>query len=181
MTLQNRAHSPTPAKPIVVSCATTVCIGGLILATLASHLVVNTTPSARRGLYWFRALRADRAVPCGARVYLMPPRGVQDELRRVAPDVDTTRPWMKTVAAVGSDTVCLEGDRVTINGAWRAARPLLQDYDLTAPEGCITLSAETYFVLNDHPRSFDSRYVGAFGRAVIHGTLPPLYTWEAAL
>ena len=39
---------PRPGTHVVVSCATTVCLGGMVLATLASHLVVNTTPSAPR-------------------------------------------------------------------------------------------------------------------------------------
>jgi type IV secretory pathway protease TraF len=113
-------------------------------------------------------------------VVLVPPAWVQEALRRVAPQVDGTRPWMKTIAAVAGDTVCLEGDSVTINGAARAGRPLLHDYAFPTAHGCVTLPAEAYFVLNDHPRSFDSRYVGVVARTAMRGTLTPLYTWEAA-
>jgi conjugative transfer signal peptidase TraF len=176
-----RQHTPpTSGTHIVVSCATTVCLGGLVLATLASHLVVNSTPSDRLGLYWRRPLPSARTLRHGERVVLVPPVWVQDALRRVAPQVEAARPWMKTIAAVAGETVCLDGESVTINGAWRAARPLLQDYALTAPQGCLTLPEETYFVLNDHPRSFDSRYVGAIARAAMRGTVTPLYTWEAS-
>lgn len=163
----------------VVSGALTVCLGGLVLGTLARHVVINTTTSDRLGLYWRHPLAPTRAVRPGERVIFVPPLWVQEELRRVAPQVHAARPWMKRIAAVAGDTVCAEDDHVTINGAWRAARPLRQDYVLTAPQGCETLADGTYFMLNAHPRSFDSRYIGAITRTAIQSTATPLYTWEA--
>ena len=163
----------------VVSGTLTVGLGGLALATLLRHVVINTTTSDRPGLYWRHPLAPTRAVRPGERVIFVPPRWVQEEVRRVAPQVHAARPWMKRIAAVAGDTVCIAADHVTINGVWRAARPLLQDDVLTAPQGCETLAEGTYFVLNPHPRSFDSRYIGALPRAAMQATAIPLYTWEA--
>ena len=163
----------------VVSGTLTVGLGGLVLVTLARHVVVNTTTSDRPGLYWRHALPPTRAVRHGERVILVPPAWVQAAVRRVAPQVHAKRPWMKRVAAVAGETVCVAADHVTINGVWTAARPVLQDDVLTAPQGCVTLAEGMYFVLNPHPRSFDSRYIGAIPRAALQATATPLFTWEA--
>src|SRR5262249_55981315 len=87
-------------------------------------------------------------------------------------------PWMKTIVALEGDTVCLEGDDVTINGVVQAHRPLLRDYALVPVEGCVPLAPDTYFVLNEHPRSFDGRYVGVFPRTIIRTTCTALYRWK---
>jgi conjugative transfer signal peptidase TraF len=156
----------------------TLGFGGLLVTTLLGHLRYNTTPSAPMGLYWYVPLVQDVPLRRGQLVLMTPPAWVRQELRRVAPHLDEARPWMKTIVAIAGDTVCLEGDQVTINGEERGHRPLLHDYPLHPMSGCVTLPAETYFVMNAHPRSFDSRYVGPVVRALIHGTCTPLLTWE---
>jgi conjugative transfer signal peptidase TraF len=159
--------------------ATTLVLGGLTITVLLGHLTYNTTPSAPTGWYWYTPVRRDVPLRRGQHVLIAPPAWVRQELRRVAPRLNADRPWMKTIVAVAGDTVCLEDDRVTINGQERGQRPLLRDYALPHLTGCTVLAAERYFVMNDHPRSFDSRYVGAFARTAIRGTVQALYTWEA--
>jgi conjugative transfer signal peptidase TraF len=158
---------------------TTLGVGALALATVLGHLCVNATPSAPLGLYWYTPVRHDVPLRRGELALITPPAWVRQELHRVAPQLNASLPWMKTIVAVAGDTVCLEDDRVTINGQERGQRPLLHDYALPHLNGCTVLAEERYFVMNDHPRSFDSRYVGAFARTAIHGTVQALYTWEA--
>jgi conjugative transfer signal peptidase TraF len=171
-------HAPF-FRSILRTAITTLVLGGLAITALCGHLTFNATPSAPIGFYWYIPVREDVPLRRGQHVLIAPPAWVHQELRRLAPQLDTDRPWMKTIVAVAGDTVCLESDTVTINGAWRGARPLLHDYPLAPLRGCTTLPEEQYFVMNDHPRSFDSRYVGAFPRAALHGTVQALYTWEA--
>ena len=161
------------------SCLTTLGVGGLFLTTLVGHVRYNMTPSAPLGWYWCAPLGEATELHRGQLVLLTPPPWVREALHRVAPQVDVHRPWMKTIAALEGDTVCLEDDAVTINGVMQAQRPLMRAYPLMLLRGCLTLPAETYFVMNEHPRSFDGRYVGGLPRAVIHGTCTPLWTWRA--
>ena len=156
----------------------TLVIGGLLMITLLRHVSYNATPSAPVGWYWYTPLPTDAPLATGQLVRMTPPDRVRQALHRVAPQLDVHRPWMKTIVAVAGETVCLDDEHVRINGAWRAPRPLLQAYALPSLHGCIVLTPGTYFVMNAHPRSFDSRYIGAIPRSLIHGTLTPLWTWE---
>ncbi len=167
-----------PLRTAILSCLTTLGVGGLFLTPLVAHVRYNTTPSAPIGFYWCTPLRDTTTLHRGDLVVLTPPPWVRDEVRAVAPGLDVTRPWMKAIVAMEGDTVCLEGDDVTINGVVQAHRPLLRDYALMPLEGCVPLAPETYFVLNEHPRSFDGRYVGVFPRTIIRRTCTALYTWK---
>jgi conjugative transfer signal peptidase TraF len=156
-----------------------MCGGSLLIAMLGTHLFYNVTPSAPLGFYWYTPLLHDVPLRRGELALIIPPAWVQTELHRLAPGLNVQRPWMKTIAATAGDTVCLDGDHVTINEQERGGRPLLRDYPLAPLNGCTVLPEQTYFVMNDHPRSFDSRYVGPLPRARIHGTLAALVTWKA--
>jgi len=85
---------------------------------------------------------------------------------------------MKTVRGVPGQTVCLDDDTVTIDGVLVGHRPLLVDYSLPDRTGCTTLQPREYFLMGTHPRSFDSRYVGALDRGVMTRWCAPLWTWE---
>ena len=91
-------------------------------------------------------------------------------------------PLLKQVAAVGGDQVCRSGGVVFLNG--KAVTEAL-DHDaagrpLPAWEGCFTLFAGQFFLLQHHPYSFDSRYFGPVSEAPIIGVARPLWTWNPA-
>jgi conjugative transfer signal peptidase TraF len=89
-------------------------------------------------------------------------------------------PLLKQVAAVGGDRVCRSGGVVFLNG--KAVTEAL-DHDaggrpLPVWEGCVTLFAGQFFLLQPHPYSFDSRYFGPVSEAQIIGVARPLWTWN---
>jgi conjugative transfer signal peptidase TraF len=164
---------------MAVTAGITIGVGILSMALLVPHLIINTTPSAPVGLYWLTKYRETptSVLKQGDQVIFIPPIWIQEALHRVAPGIDAERPWMKRVVAGPGDTVCMDDNNVIINNVWIAHRPLLQSYPVAVPTGCETLKPERYFVMNDHPQSFDSRYVGPVPRAFIHGTVRPVWTW----
>ena len=91
-------------------------------------------------------------------------------------------PLLKQVAAVGGDRVCRSDGVVFLNGK-AVAEALDHDaagHPLPAWEGCFTLFAGQFFLLQPHPYSFDSRYFGPVSEAQIIGVACPLWTWNPA-
>jgi type IV secretory pathway protease TraF len=71
-------------------------------------------------------------------------------------------PLLKTVAAVTDDNVCRNGFAISINGVL-AAKILDSDakgHALSGWSSCRKLVRGELFLLQPHPRSFDSRYFG---------------------
>jgi conjugative transfer signal peptidase TraF len=91
-------------------------------------------------------------------------------------------PLLKQVAAVGGDRVCRSDGVVFLNG--KAVAETLDhdaaDRPLPAWEGCLTLFAGQFFLLQPHPYSFDSRYFGPVSEAQIIGVARPLWIWNPA-
>lgn len=158
---------------------TTICVGGSLLVTLSNHVLLNTTPSAPLGLYWFTPLVPAMPLPVGQVVRVTPPAWIRTLIHEAAPSVHAERPWLKTIVAGTGDTVCLDSTHVTVNGCPVGERPLLETYALPPLSGCVVIQPDEYFVMSGHPRSFDSRYVGSLPRTAIDGTATPLWTWEA--
>lgn len=71
-------------------------------------------------------------------------------------------PLLKTVAAAADDNVCRVGRAINVNGAF-AAKILDSDTKgrpLYGWNNCRKLVPGEFFLLQPHPRSFDSRYFG---------------------
>ncbi len=82
-------------------------------------------------------------------------------------------PLVKRVAAVAGDTVCRHGTTVFVNGT-SVATALVHDHigrKLPSWEGCTRLRLGRVFLLQDHPRSFDGRYLGPASQEDLAGRL----------
>ena len=87
-------------------------------------------------------------------------------------------PLLKPVAAVGGQTVCRTGLRITIDGATVAVAKTADDRGRPLPvwQGCQRLSVGQVFVMNPAvPTSLDSRYFGALPLSSVLGSADPLW------
>jgi len=148
------------------------------LAAPLSHpprLIWNATASAPIGLY---DVRSQATFARGELVLVRPPQWVRvfAASRGYLP---ITVPMVKRILAQNGDTVCREGDAITINGRV-VAHALLADRagrGLPVWLGCHELGEGEIFLLMDGVRaSFDSRYFGAVPTTAIVGKVVPLWT-----
>jgi type IV secretory pathway protease TraF len=144
----------------------------------APELVWNTTASAPTGFY--------RATPepdpmIGDLVFVRPPEPLATNLA-TAGFLPKGALLVKQIAAVAPSLVCRAGALVTLDGQ-PAARALDRDRfgrPLPVWSGCRRLSVGEVFLLNEEPRSLDSRYFGALPVAGIVGKATPLWLFGAA-
>ncbi len=153
----------------------------LMLTVLFSRLPVliyNGSGSAPLGFYTVE----NRLPSRGETALVMPPPAI--ELFIVARGLlPPAVPLVKQEAAVGGDEVCRSREPngvVTINGEVYAEAYATDDdgRPLPAWDGCIRLIDGEFFLLQPHPRSFDSRYFGPVLRCDILGVARPLWTWD---
>jgi conjugative transfer signal peptidase TraF len=120
-------------------------------------LIYNGSLSAPIGLY-----AIDRSRPNRGDLVLVRP---WPELARLLGKHDILPagvPLLKTIVAVTDDDVCRHGRTISINGI-PAAEILALDAKGRALSGwasCRKLVRGEFFLLQPHPRSFDSRYFG---------------------
>lgn len=157
--------------PLLAAAAAAAALALPDLLDLPAVLVRNASPSAPLGLYlrvpgpprvgdWALVCADSAAARAAAgRGYL--PTGV---------------PLLKRVAAGAGDSVCRRGGRVAVNGRVRA-RALDRDAGgrpLPRWEGCRTLGPGEALLLQEHPRSFDGRYLGPVPLAALEARVVPL-------
>jgi type IV secretory pathway protease TraF len=165
-------------RPAVGSLCLVLAGGALVGMVCKTHLIYNPSPSAPLGWYWRTA--PPRTVRHGLLVLLDPPAAVKREVALIDPAV-AALPWIKPIAAVPGERVCLEPDVVTINGVVIGPRPLLHRYpQFPRRLGCTVVPPDGYVALSPFARAFDSRYVGVLARDTILGRLHPLWTWPAS-
>ena len=156
-------------------------VGGVTAAAtaatcaLATHLLLNVTPSMPLGLYWMHF--AARAPQRGELVALRVPAPVRALVRdrHYLPD----RAFLlKPVGAVGGDTVCIEGDELRVDGApWGRLRSTDSNgLPLPRDERCAPLPVGSVYVVSPDPRGFDSRVFGPVPINSLHATVTPLWT-----
>lgn len=144
--------------------------------TLASHLLINITPSMPLGVYWM-SRRSPRSFGRRDLVAFAPPPSVQGLVRERRYLMEGAF-LLKPIAAVAGDVVCIEGDALTLNGQPTAhlratdseGRPLPRD------ERCGALPSGFVYVLGSDPRSFDSRVFGPIGTHPLR-SVTPLWTF----
>jgi conjugative transfer signal peptidase TraF len=141
-------------------------------------LVWNTTASIPTGLYWIRD-KPHRYV--GERIAVEPP----PQLRRLLAErqyLPTNVPLLKRVAALGGQTVCRIGARVTIDSQLVGKARLTDRQGRALPNwsGCHRLRTGEIFVMNPAaPGSFDGRYFGVLHARDVIGRATPIWTDEA--
>jgi conjugative transfer signal peptidase TraF len=164
-------------RPALRSLGLVLLGGGLVGLVCRTHLLYNPSPSAPLGWYWRTA--PPQTLQPGLLVLIAPPEAVHQEVALIDPTV-AGYPWIKPIAALPGDRVCLEPDAVTINGIMRGPRPLLSRYPrLPRRLGCTVVPPDGYVALSQYARAFDSRYVGVLERTTILGRVHPVWTWPA--
>jgi type IV secretory pathway protease TraF len=133
-------------------------VSSLVLTSQPTPLLIyNGSQSVPIGLYSIDHSRPNR----GDLVLVRP----WPELARLLARHDILPagvPLLKTVAAVTDDNVCRDGFAISVNGVV-AAKILDSDANGRALSGwssCRKLVRGELFLLQPHPRSFDSRYFG---------------------
>lgn len=157
-----------------------LCLGGISIAALgfaASGIIMprlawNASSSAPIGLYFVRS----GALEIGDFVLVSPDAGLESfiEWRGYLPP---RIPLLKRVAATAGNEVCRRGNRVFID-EFLVADALVFDSErrpLPVWEGCLILSRDEIFLLNDHQRSLDGRYFGATDLNSVIGKAQPIW------
>ncbi|MCC8937075.1 S26 family signal peptidase [Bradyrhizobium sp. Arg68] len=143
------------------------------------RLLFNASASAPRGFYYL-----DQRLPLrGELAVLSPPPAVA--LLIIANDImPAPLPLLKQVVAVGGEEVCRTrdpADAISIGGKVIAEVETTDHAGRPLPswEGCLRLVEGEYFLMQPHPRSFDSRYFGPVLRCDILGVAKPIWTWAS--
>jgi type IV secretory pathway protease TraF len=139
------------------------------------RLTVNVGQSLPGRLYACHALAPEDGLPRGVVVLYVPPARVQATVRRLAPQADLRRPWLKQVAAISGDEVCWHAAALVVNQVSIAPLPLLQPYALAVPETCTILAPEEVLPLGSAPNSFDGRYTGPLTREELTAVCTALF------
>ncbi len=137
----------------------------------APWLVYNASGSAPVGFY----VRSVQPAGVGDSVLVRADSGAAVEAARRGLVPDGT-PLVKRLAAAAGDRVCRTGARVSINGRPVASARARDRANQPLPvwSGCRRLGARDRFLLQDHPRSFDGRYLGLTPASALAGRLVPL-------
>ena len=150
-------------------------VGAIALSLLpvTPRLIWNRTESMPVGLY---VLSTVAPLERGMVVAYQPSPG---EAAFLETHRYTGRGWplVKRVAALEGDEVCRCGNRIYINDRL-AVTALASDEAgriLPAWKGCRRLEAKDAFLLSDHSRSIDGRYLGVQEKARILGTLRAMH------
>ncbi len=155
---------------------TTLIVGSLAVSMtvdMPKKLIWNASPSVPIGLYWIR-----NTVPKQGDIALVElPEGARNfaDVEGVLP---RNVPALKKISAINGDRVCRFGSRIFINSRL-VAKAYLRDFrgrKLPEWRGCHTLKSHEIFLLNDHPKSFDSRYFGSVKLRSVTGIAVPIWT-----
>jgi type IV secretory pathway protease TraF len=100
-----------------------------------------------------------------------------------APEVNGRLPrLLKHVAAIPGDRVCWDADGMTV-GTSRGTVTYpyhSEKIEFRRPTDCLIVPPGFLILVGTHPRSFDSRYIGAVSGHLLQMRVIPLWTWEAA-
>ena len=152
--------------------AAAIALLGVASVNARDWLLYNYTPSVPAGWY----VRSSDEIALGALVTVR----AQD----VAPGYAAARNFtdagdrfIKRIAAIDGDSVCVEDDAIRINDRTVAHRAAQDSQGRALPHwsGCRTLSADEVFLMGDTPDSFDSRYFGPVLAADIEGVWRKLF------
>ena len=137
----------------------------VIMGPMLHMFYVNHTASAPRGLYLALSVEPSYGdyvnVSCPKDV---PPLATKDEL------------LLKRLRGVPGDVYVVTDDALFLNGEYY---PLFHaKYLPILPKGTYTVPEGYYFLLNDHPKSFDSRYLGPIAKERVHSKMILLLDYD---
>ncbi len=148
------------------------------LTTVPLSVVYNPSDSVPRG--WYRIDHLDHAQPLhvGNLVLATIPAGAA-ALAAQRGYLPAGVPFLKRIAAVAPQWVCVRADVVRIDGAAVATVVTRDGKQRPLPvwRQCRVLADDELFLLGvTHPASFDSRYFGPIERSAVLGVARPLWT-----
>lgn len=137
----------------------------VVMGPVLHMFYVNHTASAPRGLYLALPLQPSYGdyvnVSCPRDV---PPLAKKGEL------------LLKRLRGVPGDVYIVSDDAMYINGTYY---PLFHSgYLPQLAKGTFTVPDGYYFLLNDHPKSFDSRYLGPIAKEQVHSKMVLLLDYD---
>ncbi|HEX3894811.1 MAG TPA: S26 family signal peptidase [Rudaea sp.] len=154
----------------------TICVDEAI--TLSGHeLIVNTSPSMPRGLYWIAL--GEQPTRRGEIVSFVPPASV-GALIYARGWLAKGMPLLKPVGALAGDTYCVKDRRFVVNDVDAGPVFLLDGQGQPLPQiaGCHRIDRDQFLPVSSHlDRSFDGRYMGALSTHVVLGTGRALLTF----
>lgn len=137
----------------------------------SARLVWNTTASAPAGLY-----SIEQGIwRVGDRVAVRPSASLAEDLDRRG-ILPLGKLLIKRVAAGRGDTVCRDGERVTVNGSQVAVAKVASRTAQALPswDGCRRLSTSEVLLLGDTTDSYDGRYFGVTAARDVIGSVSML-------
>ena len=136
------------------------------------RLIYNGSASAPIGFYWIdqQLINRDEYVLAQVPVRV---RNLVENRHYLPPNI----PLIKRVVGVESDTICRRDLEITLDGVIIALARKRDQIGRPLPDwqGCITLKPNEFFLLQDHPESFDSRYFGPVNRSLVVGKATKLW------
>jgi conjugative transfer signal peptidase TraF len=171
----SRAMTAREISRLSVAIFGATAFASALACVLASHLVVNMTPSLPPGLYW---LSPGEAPAPGTLVAFPVPAGVRDlvrERRYLPPGAFLVKP----VVATPGDNVCAEAGELTVNGEAVGTIRTTDSAGRALPhyEGCGQVPEGRLFVASRYAKSFDSRTFGPIAASDVRGRVTPLWTY----
>ncbi|HYD89470.1 MAG TPA: S26 family signal peptidase [Vitreimonas sp.] len=147
-------------------------VAALALASVLHQdlILFNHSPSIPVGFY----VRTEGPIEAGALATVRALNVAPDEARRRS-YADVGDRFIKRVAAVAGQTVCGDGESISVDG--RVAASVYQSRERTTPRGwvgCRTLGPDEVLLLGDSADSFDGRYWGPISTRLIEGVWRPL-------
>ncbi|MBL4696448.1 MAG: S26 family signal peptidase [Rhizobiaceae bacterium] len=151
---------------LIVTFIPVVTIGIASVSDLPTKLVYNASASAPIGFYWIDQVSVSR----GDTVLILLPERIRElvESRQYLPP---NVPLIKRVVGIEGDKICRTGQEILLNNITLTVALVEDDHGRGLPvwSGCITLGLDSFFLLQNHPNSFDGRYFGPIDRALIIG------------
>ncbi|MEE9454644.1 MAG: S26 family signal peptidase [Paracoccaceae bacterium] len=151
---------------LIVTFIPVVAIGIASAFNIPTKLVYNASASAPIGFYWVDQVSVSR----GDTVLIWLPKHVRElvEIRQYLP---TNVPLIKRVMGIEGDKICRSGQEILINNVSAVVALFEDDQGRKLPvwSGCTTLGLDSFFLLQNHPKSFDGRYFGPMDRNLIIG------------
>jgi conjugative transfer signal peptidase TraF len=161
---------------VIASAATVIILGRTLYGLFGPPLVINTTASEPRGVYWLQ--EREHHVRGELVAFSTPPAfRALIATRGWAPD---GVPLLKSIAALEGDLVCTNDGEISING--KPVGPIVSADSAGRPlpkiRGCYSVPAGEFLPLSTLiPNSFDGRYMGPQSLSLIRGEARRLWTF----
>ena len=115
---------------------------------------------------------------------------VYDSIGNAAVDLAISRGYFKQpsfckyIAGKPGDTIEVNYGYITINGRHTKVKMKTNDFanrPLPYPDYPLVLKADEFFILGDHPESYDSRYYGLVKYSDLSALYTPLFTFRRSM